>query len=69
MDEIVTFSELERFIDLPVRTYSSGMFMRLGFAVAAHIRSDVLLLEPENALLHQGDVEQIPPGSWRGPRA
>jgi ABC-type polysaccharide/polyol phosphate transport system ATPase subunit len=45
MDEIVTFSELERFIDLPVRTYSSGMFMRLGFAVAAHIRSDVLLLD------------------------
>ena len=45
MDEIVTFAELERFIDLPVRTYSSGMFMRLGFSVAAHIRSDVLLLD------------------------
>jgi ABC-type polysaccharide/polyol phosphate transport system ATPase subunit len=45
MDEIVSFAELERFIDLPVRTYSSGMFMRLGFSVAAHIRSDVLLLD------------------------
>ena len=45
MDEIVAFAELERFIDLPVRTYSSGMFMRLGFAVAAHIQSDVLLLD------------------------
>jgi ABC-type polysaccharide/polyol phosphate transport system ATPase subunit len=45
MDEIVAFSELERFIDLPVRTYSSGMYMRLGFAVAAHIQSDVLLLD------------------------
>jgi ABC-type polysaccharide/polyol phosphate transport system ATPase subunit len=45
MDEIVSFAELERFIDLPVRTYSSGMFMRLGFAVASHIQSDVLLLD------------------------
>jgi lipopolysaccharide transport system ATP-binding protein len=45
MDEIVAFAELERFIDLPVRTYSSGMYMRLGFSVAAHIRADVLLLD------------------------
>jgi ABC-type polysaccharide/polyol phosphate transport system ATPase subunit len=45
MDEIVAFAELERFIDLPVRTYSSGMYMRLGFAVASHIQSDVLLLD------------------------
>jgi ABC-type polysaccharide/polyol phosphate transport system ATPase subunit len=45
MDEIVAFAELEKFIDLPVRTYSSGMYMRLGFAVAAHIQSDVLLLD------------------------
>jgi ABC-type polysaccharide/polyol phosphate transport system ATPase subunit len=45
MDEIVSFAELERFIDLPVRTYSSGMYMRLGFSVAAHIQSDVLLLD------------------------
>jgi ABC-type polysaccharide/polyol phosphate transport system ATPase subunit len=45
MDEIVAFAELERFIDFPVRTYSSGMYMRLGFSVAAHIRADVLLLD------------------------
>ena len=45
MDEIVAFAELEQFIDLPVRTYSSGMYMRLGFSVAAHIQADVLLLD------------------------
>src|SRR5262245_15828529 len=45
MDEIVAFAELERFIDLPVRTYSSGMYMRRGFSVAAHIEADVLLLD------------------------
>ena len=45
MDEIVTFAGLEEFIDLPVRTYSSGMYMRLGFAIAAHIEADVLLLD------------------------
>ncbi len=45
MDEIVAFAELEQFIDLPVRTYSSGMYMRLGFSVAAHIESDILLLD------------------------
>jgi ABC-type polysaccharide/polyol phosphate transport system ATPase subunit len=45
LDAIVAFSELEDFIDLPVRTYSSGMYMRLGFAVAAHIEADILLLD------------------------
>jgi ABC-2 type transport system ATP-binding protein len=45
MDEIAAFSGLERFIDLPVRTYSAGMYMRLGFAVAAHLSADVLLLD------------------------
>jgi ABC-type polysaccharide/polyol phosphate transport system ATPase subunit len=45
LDEIVAFAGLERFIDLPVRTYSSGMYMRLGFAIAAHLDSDVLLLD------------------------
>jgi ABC-type polysaccharide/polyol phosphate transport system ATPase subunit len=44
-DEIVAFAGLEDFIDLPVRTYSSGMYMRLGFAIAAHIEADVLLLD------------------------
>ena len=45
LDAIIAFSELEDFIDLPVRTYSSGMYMRLGFAVAAHIEADILLLD------------------------
>ncbi|MBA2474396.1 MAG: ATP-binding cassette domain-containing protein, partial [Actinobacteria bacterium] len=45
MDEIVGFAGLEDEIDLPVRTYSSGMAMRLGFAVAAHIEADILLLD------------------------
>ena len=54
MDEIVAFAELERFIDLPVRTYSSGMYMRLGFAVAAHVQADVLLLDEVFAV---GDEE------------
>jgi lipopolysaccharide transport system ATP-binding protein len=44
-DEIVAFAELEDFIDVPVRTYSSGMYMRLGFAVASHLNADVLLLD------------------------
>jgi ABC-type polysaccharide/polyol phosphate transport system ATPase subunit len=54
MDEIVAFAELERFVDLPVRTYSSGMVMRLGFAVAAHLQADVLLLDEVFAV---GDEE------------
>src|SRR5262245_14948715 len=44
-DEIVAFAELEHAIDRPVRTYSSGMTMRLGFAIAAFIEADVLLLD------------------------
>ncbi len=45
LDEIVAFAGLDEFIDLPVRTYSSGMYMRLGFAIASHIEADVLLLD------------------------
>ncbi len=44
-DEIVSFAELEAFIDAPVRTYSSGMYMRLGFSVATHLDPDILLLD------------------------
>jgi len=54
MAEIEAFSELERFMELPVRTYSSGMVMRLGFAVAAHLEVDVLLLDEVFAV---GDEE------------
>src|SRR3954464_2320665 len=44
-DEIVRFAELEEFIDSPVKTYSSGMYMRLGFAVAINVDPDVLLVD------------------------
>jgi ABC-type polysaccharide/polyol phosphate transport system ATPase subunit len=45
LDEIIAFSELERFIDLPIRTYSAGMYMRLGFSIATNVDADVLLLD------------------------
>jgi lipopolysaccharide transport system ATP-binding protein len=44
-DDIVRFAELEEFIDAPVKTYSSGMYMRLGFAVAINVDPDVLLVD------------------------
>ena len=44
-DSIVDFSELEEFIDTPVKRYSSGMIVRLGFAIAAHVNPEVLLLD------------------------
>ncbi|HRJ27808.1 MAG TPA: ABC transporter ATP-binding protein [Fimbriimonadaceae bacterium] len=45
MDQIVAFAELERHIDAPVRTYSSGMMARLGFSVAVHVDADILIVD------------------------
>ena len=45
LDDIIEFSELEEFIDSPVRTYSSGMYMRLAFSVAINVDADILLID------------------------
>jgi lipopolysaccharide transport system ATP-binding protein len=52
-DEIVTFSEVEKFIDTPVKRYSSGMHMRLAFSVAAHLQTEILLIDE---VLAVGDI-------------
>src|SRR3954466_10563609 len=54
LDDIVAFSGVERFLDTPVKRYSSGMYLRLAFAVAAHIDADVLLVDE---VLAVGDAE------------
>jgi ABC-type polysaccharide/polyol phosphate transport system ATPase subunit len=53
MDSIVEFSGLDRYIDVPVKRYSSGMYVRLGFSVAAHLEPDIVLLDE---VLAVGDV-------------
>ena len=45
LERIVAFSELGAFVDVPVRTYSTGMFVRLGFAIAAHLDAEILLID------------------------
>ena len=45
VDDIIAFSELEEFIDNPIRTYSSGMYMRLAFSVAINVNADILLID------------------------
>jgi lipopolysaccharide transport system ATP-binding protein len=52
-DEIVAFAEVERFLDTPVKHYSSGMYVRLGFAVAAHLETEILFVDE---VLSVGDV-------------
>ena len=53
-DEIVSFSEVERFLDTPVKRYSSGMYVRLAFAVAAHLEPEILIVDE---VLSVGDAE------------
>jgi lipopolysaccharide transport system ATP-binding protein len=53
-DEIVTFSEVEKFLDTPVKRYSSGMYVRLAFAVAAHLEPEILVVDE---VLAVGDLE------------
>jgi lipopolysaccharide transport system ATP-binding protein len=53
-DEIVAFAEVERFIDTPVKHYSSGMYMRLAFAVAAHLETEILVVDE---VLAVGDAQ------------
>jgi lipopolysaccharide transport system ATP-binding protein len=53
-DEIVAFSEVERFLDTPVKRYSSGMYVRLAFAVAAHLEPDILVVDE---VLAVGDAQ------------
>ena len=54
MDEIIAFSEIGEYIDTPVKRYSSGMFVKLAFAVAAHLDADILLMDE---ILAVGDVK------------
>ena len=53
-DEIVAFAEVERFLDTPVKRYSSGMYVRLAFSVAAHLEPEILIVDE---VLTVGDVE------------
>lgn len=63
LDEIIAFSELEQFIDLPVKHYSSGMYVRLGFSVAVHVQPTILLIDEVlavgDAAFQRKCIEQI----------
>jgi lipopolysaccharide transport system ATP-binding protein len=62
MDSIIDFSGIERHIDTPVKRYSSGMFVRLAFAVAAHLDSNILIADE---VLAVGDAEFQNRALWK----
>ncbi len=65
-DEIVAFSEIERFLDTPVKRYSSGMYVRLAFAVAAHLEPEILLVDEVLAVGDAAVSEEMPGEDGRG---
>ena len=72
LDEIIAFSEVEQFIDTPVKRYSSGMYVRLAFAVAAHLEPEILILDEVLAVGDQqfqkkclGKMQEISSGQGR----
>ncbi len=54
IDQIITFSECEKFIDTPVKRYSSGMFVKLAFSVAAHLDAEIVIMDE---VLAVGDMK------------
>lgn len=69
-DEIVAFAELEQFLETPVKHYSSGMYVRLGFAIAAHFEPEILLLDEViavgDAAFQKKSVEKIRESTRKG---
>jgi len=69
-DEIVAFAQIEDFLDTPAKRYSSGMYLRLGFAIAAHLEPDILLLDEvltmADASFQQKCLEMIRTASSHG---
>ena len=59
-DEIVEFAEIGEFLDTPVKRYSSGMYVRLAFAVAAHLEPEILLVDEVLAVGDVGFQKQVP---------
>ena len=59
-DEIVAFAEVEQFLDTPVKRYSSGMYVRLAFAVAAHLEPEILIVDEVLAVGDAAVSEEVP---------
>ena len=59
-DEIVAFAEVEKFLDTPVKRYSSGMYVRLAFAVAAHLEPEILVVDEVLAVGDSAFQKEVP---------